>query len=344
MPKYIHYLKASLLIMIGLLAFHLSIQDVQAQERQLQGQWRMEGREGREVPVVQAQVEAWYWNEWHERVSIGTALTKADGSWELAIPEQKKLPDRWTIELKAYHPKYGQVVDEEQHVYQTSIEAVAEEGAMIEASIDSDSLKTRAFWLHQDIIKTAESLKPYIEPTFVTMQWSNEQTKASHYIFGKNIYLNKSSPRSNTVAIHEIAHAYMYDWYKGIPPVENCSNHYFDRTSSESCAWVEGWASFVALYVTNQPTYTFTNGARTNVVVNAKYRAGDEVEGSIVGVLWRIAQDRQLGMARIMEVVPSAKINDFSHFWSQWVQEGMPVSAVRHLQYYHIYYDEEALS
>ena len=103
----------------------------------------------------------------------------------------------------------------------------------------------------------------------------------------------RDPPYADTLR-HEYGHHVMAQT-SGIPPTEACRIHYFNRASSESCAWSEGWAEFVVALVSNSPVVDRgrigfdlevpgTNG------VYGTYTAehGPDVEGRVAGVLWDI--------------------------------------------------------
>jgi len=115
------------------------------------------------------------------------------------------------------------------------------------------------------------------------------------------------------VVMHEYGHHIMHHVYeRGIPLVQNCNPHAPDRASSLSCAWVEGWASFVAALVQDSPVrasattpntsihYDWeahesravyfgpnrTLDARTGATLVRDYHLGEDGEGSVAAILW----------------------------------------------------------
>jgi len=138
---------------------------------------------------------------------------------------------------------------------------------------------------------------------------------------------------------HEYGHHIMAQTV-GIPPTTSCNPHYFNRASSESCAWSEGWANFVSSLVANSHVTS-----RASVSFDAEvpgtnedfglYEAehGPDVEARVTGVLWDIhdsgtgeAHDDIHGGAQLIwdvlldereagERYPAASIHDFRDDW-----------------------------
>jgi len=138
---------------------------------------------------------------------------------------------------------------------------------------------------------------------------------------------------------HEYGHHIMAQTV-GIPPTTSCNPHYFNRASSESCAWSEGWANFVSSLVANSHVTS-----RASVSFDAEvpgtnenfglYEAehGPDVEARVTGVLWDIhdsgtgeAHDDIHGGTQLIwdvlldereagERYPAASIHDFRGDW-----------------------------
>ncbi|MDD9809238.1 MAG: hypothetical protein OXU25_05335 [Thaumarchaeota archaeon] len=165
-------------------------------------------------------------------------------------------------------------------------------------------------------------------------------------------------PLYPTVLRHEYAHHVMAQT-AGIPPTTSCNPHFFNVASSESCAWVEGWAEFVEGLVAGSPVL---NRGRVGFDLEAPgtneefglYAAefGPDVEGRVAGVLWDIhdsgkdeAHDNIHGGAQLIwdvlldepepgEQYPAASIHDFRDDWEDagypsldgvFRQNGLPV-------------------
>ena len=70
---------------------------------------------------------------------------------------------------------------------------------------------------------------------------------------------NNNNNSSMDVVIHETAHMFMINangwWYVS----SGCFNHYIDKTTHDaSCAWSEGWADFLPLFVNKDQCYNRT--------------------------------------------------------------------------------------
>ena len=138
---------------------------------------------------------------------------------------------------------------------------------------------------------------------------------------------------------HEYGHHIMAST-SGIPPITSCNPHYFNRVSSESCAWVEGWANFVAAlvadsHVTHRGSMSFDAEVPGTNGEFGLYAAehGADVEARVTGVLWDIhdsgtneAHDDMRGGEQLIwdvllderevgERYPASSIHDFRDDW-----------------------------
>jgi len=112
--------------------------------------------------------------------------------------------------------------------------------------------------------------------------------------------------KERDVVLHEYGHHIMNRVYGGgIPSARNCSPHTPDRQSSPTCAWTEGWASFVHAVVDDTPVFmpygttdyyweTHKSHARSSGVPDPRtgstfvrdYYLGEDGEGSVTAILW----------------------------------------------------------
>ena len=61
------------------------------------------------------------------------------------------------------------------------------------------------------------------------------------------MFLSANSPQFRNVVAHESGHAIMDDSYHdNFPATTNCIPHNINLASSDTCAWVEGFADWVA--------------------------------------------------------------------------------------------------
>ncbi len=152
------------------------------------------------------------------------------------------------------------------------------------------------------------------------------------------IRLNENAP--HYVTEHEVGHRFMHNLYGKFPgDLGLCNPHYFELTSTPRCAWVEGFAGFVAIVSQNVPgSYAWDRPTGSDIDC-LKCQEGASVEGRVAGALFDLVDDgssqgpnegpveRYAGFAdhstasprQLMEVIRDAKPTQFSEFWAAWV-------------------------
>ncbi len=96
--------------------------------------------------------------------------------------------------------------------------------------------------------------------------------------------------------LHEMGHNVMWNVYGSENwPQGTSSNHTFVSVETQPIAWKDGWASFWALAVTDDPEYHFNSGASQNLETptwgTSGWPNGDNVIGRVAGALWDIFDD-----------------------------------------------------
>lgn len=121
------------------------------------------------------------------------------------------------------------------------------------------------------------------------VNWAPDSTDGTYYSLQENaVHLAAADPDANILVLHEFGHAMMDDLYEDdFPPVTNCSPHYINKTSSEGCAWTEGFATWYGVAVLGDPTFRWPGGRTLDLEGptwgTPTWDNGDTVEGRVLG-------------------------------------------------------------
>ncbi|MBO4272406.1 hypothetical protein [Microbispora triticiradicis] len=135
----------------------------------------------------------------------------------------------------------------------------------------------------------------------VTLVWRPDRVIESQYYFsGARRFqadLDASVHLSKMTVAHELGH-FIMDYTHGYAAPDNCSPHYMATRSSESCAWVEGWADWLALQTYGGTHYQWkpsdgTIDLESPTWFSAGWDDGADVEGRVAGVLLDLADNRE---------------------------------------------------
>ncbi|QKW10287.1 hypothetical protein HUT18_31650 [Streptomyces sp. NA04227] len=127
------------------------------------------------------------------------------------------------------------------------------------------------------------------------VNWEPDSTSCCWYDLQEDAaYISAATPDLPVVVLHEFGHGLMDDVYENaFPNSPNCSPHSLHRASSPGCAWTEGWPTYYAATVLEDPTFRWETGATLDLE-NATWGTsfpgrvwedGDTVEGRIAGSL-----------------------------------------------------------
>ncbi|MFE3649166.1 metalloprotease [Streptomyces sp. NPDC059152] len=130
------------------------------------------------------------------------------------------------------------------------------------------------------------------ECTELTMQWASSAPSDAFYDPQQNtVHLAGDVPDSEHTVLHEGAHFLQHELFGGwFPQTTQCSTHWVDRASSETCSWTEAFADAAAAYVLGDYRYVGPNGLPISFVHGPTYDDGDTVQGNVGGSLldlWR---------------------------------------------------------
>ncbi|KAA1420235.1 hypothetical protein F0U44_07390 [Nocardioides humilatus] len=121
--------------------------------------------------------------------------------------------------------------------------------------------------------------------------WNVGSVDGTYYDPATNdIHLKEADPDSDHTTIHEAAKALMDALYDdAYPATPSCSPRLIFGTTSPGCAWVEGWADWVAARVLDDPYVRFPDGSSSDLElpswVDYPTAYGDSVEGRVAGAL-----------------------------------------------------------
>ncbi|WP_185921640.1 RICIN domain-containing protein [Streptomyces sp. WAC06614] len=122
--------------------------------------------------------------------------------------------------------------------------------------------------------------------TELNIRWTSSSTDGPYYDLANTVHLAAGDPDSEHTVLHEAGHFFMHRLYDGWwPTVTGCNPHYVERTSSDTCAWVEGFADSVAAYLLGDYRYVFPDGTSAGFTYSAGWHTGDRVQGNVDGSL-----------------------------------------------------------
>lgn len=141
------------------------------------------------------------------------------------------------------------------------------------------------YYLHNQVgWDNVYNLQVRWSPTHIT------DPSGTHYHHGGSVDLLAGDRWDEDVILHEYGHFVMDKTYPVFPPSPNCSPHYWGQTSSDGCAWVEGWADFLQGAIQGHDDYVDTE----NQVIHYHLEPpvpivdGDTDEGAVAASLWDI--------------------------------------------------------
>jgi len=210
-----------------------------------------------------------------------------------------------------------------------------------------------SMWLYEDILRTYENWNintGYIPPR-ISIVW---QYGVNSYRGCENVscfitevnsvhpfpeaYIRNQRRDSADTVVHETAHGYMYDYQDEL--VGCPGQHEIKKLSTPGCAWTEGWAEFLPLYMNQDPCYDFGLGPCSVGGINLEipnfrddpdiFNFGSAVEGRVAGALYDLTdgENEELDrthfslykLAKTLYLLPAERT--FSDFWVTWINLG----------------------
>lgn len=215
------------------------------------------------------------------------------------------------------------------------------DGSHLILTVPNNTQVNSAFQVYDDVVTIRSLLYTYKNPgnaNNIIFDAVNEKSidgKGNRFSAG-TVYLYRNAPTRSTV-MHELAHNYMYNLYgNSIPPAPDCSPHYFNTATSDGCAWVEGWASFLPI-IFSDGVYKYSSGGQQNLESYTGFATGnngENVEGRVVGSLWDLYDSnidgydtRSYSFQSIYKAMWDEKINTIGEYWSKWKGLGYDINA-----------------
>ncbi len=157
-----------------------------------------------------------------------------------------------------------------------------------------------------------------------------------HFIF----IAGSDNINSMDIVAHEAGHMFMINangfWYTG------CTTHYVFTASDEKCAYTEGWADVLPLFVNGdqcydksainpcqgEPDVSYYNlEVHSRIDNDPKFQRGDQVEGRVAGALYDLFDDNNEGTDMIYTdfgpiahiVLGRTQYETFSDYWGSWI-------------------------
>jgi hypothetical protein len=268
---------------------------------------------------------------------VASTTTDSNGYFSTNFADNGDRP----IKVVAYTMNsFATVADKDGYVYgwaaQFDIFGGGDVGTLV---VPNDDYDRKAIWSFNDIIRTHDNLSQFKDPGSATIIWYKGSTDGTYYRYGEYVHLMDADPDSQDTAIHEIGHNYMYNFYGANFPEQDCpSPHYFERVTAVHCAWSEGWADFLPLYINNNPVYHWADGSQTDVETrdDSTYDSGDQVEGNVAASLWDLydsaddgSDNKSYPFSYIYTNMWFNTASTFKDYWNNWVNKA--------------YYDKDAI-
>ncbi|MCF2526035.1 hypothetical protein [Yinghuangia soli] len=170
------------------------------------------------------------------------------------------------------------------------------------------------------------------------LNWTPGGTGGTYYRGDINeTFLNGIEPKAPFIVVHEMGHALMDDLYEDAPPPLDCASpHYLHRPTGPNCAWVEGFAHWVAASALDDPWVRWPVGAPSSLeTANLDWDDGDTVEGRVAGALVDISDYMNDGSdtygegspAYIWKTTAKHRPKTFREFWDARRTDGYNVAS-----------------
>jgi len=172
----------------------------------------------------------------------------------------------------------------------------------------------------------------------VVIRWEPGSTDGTYYDPNTNdVHLAAADPDSGIVVSHEMAHSIMDDVYDdNFPSAPMCAGHQINLASSAGCAWTEGFADWLPLWVYSDSNFRWPDGTVMNLETptmgTPNWNNGDTVEGRVAGSLLDLSDSNNEGTDRVTERISDIwstfQNHDsatFAAFWADRTADGFDV-------------------
>lgn len=172
----------------------------------------------------------------------------------------------------------------------------------------------------------------------VVVNWAPGSTDGTYYSTVTNdVHLAAADPDAPHTVVHEAGHSIMDDVFDdAYPSTPSCNPHSIKKTSSQGCAWSEGFAEWFPAQIYNDPFFRWPNGSSVNLETPTWGTPGwsdfDRVEGRVAGALIDVADTHNEGfdtygegMYNIWTTFQRHNSPTFRQFWTDRSIDGFSV-------------------
>ncbi|MBB1252765.1 ricin-type beta-trefoil lectin domain protein [Streptomyces sp. OF3] len=132
-----------------------------------------------------------------------------------------------------------------------------------------------------------------------------------------SIHLSGSAGDSKHYILHEAAHFLMHRLYDGVMPEGSiCAVHDIPKTSTQGCAWAEGFANATASQWAGHYSFVHGDGTRIPLQYGPGWEVGDQVEGNVATSLLNLWRHTDGGWGRTLAAIAAHKPTTFSQYFN----------------------------
>jgi hypothetical protein len=297
------------------------------------------------VPAQNVRVELWDDDSWSGNDYLGSDIADSNGYWSVGPVSQS---DEWfscgldLYNLFVYDASWGRVENGSGNRYSWKSGTVGNVGngtySFGGGGIPYGLEEYRARNIYFTIRRAWLALltRAHVPAAKATVQYRHgDNSNQTWPHFSRNtqkIYLpgvgqDWSNYGKQKTLLHELGHHYHWELYGNWLPTTYCpSPHYVNGASHDNCAWTEGFATFVALYVNQDPNaYGYNYETLPSC---SSFTCGSDVEGRVTASLYDMWDSNNEGPQDVYTAGSSGgkdKIWDtidvgghHSRFWNFW--------------------------
>ncbi|ARU60353.1 hypothetical protein CBW65_04200 [Tumebacillus avium] len=300
------------------------------------GTWKFYDRNGSAKAIRNAQVIIDYLNSSNSWVRLGETYTDSTGEFMYQFSDPVGRKDV-RVTVQSWN-SWNKVVTSsfKPYTWYTTVGSTYTGGDIGTRYVPSTDINRKAIWVYDDIYNAKAALSLYKDPGSATAIWYPGSTQGAYYTTGEYIHLKETNADSPDTVVHEVGHNFMYNIYNNWYPTTYCpSPHNVQEKSHVNCAWTEGWASFVALYVNRDAVYHWSTGATLDhEYYPSTGDQGDAVEGRVTASLIDLydanndgTDTRSYAFSDVFRAMHTNNNNNFADYWSRWKALGYDYNA-----------------
>lgn len=298
------------------------------------------------VPARYVRVELWDDDSWSGDDYLGSDIADSNGYWSVGPVSQS---DEWfscgldIYNKFVYDASWGRVENGSGNRYGWKSGTVNNVGdgthsfggggipySLEEFRARNIYLTVRRAWaniLVRAHVPAAKARVQYRHSHTSSDTWPHFK-RSTQKIYLPGVGQDWSNSNKQKTILHELGHHYQWELYGNWLPTTYCpSPHYINGASHNNCAWTEGFATWVALFVDNSPNaygYNYENLPRCS-----SFTCGSDVEGRVTASLYDMYDSNNEGphdvytaglsggKDKIWDTVDRGGRHD--NFWEFWV-------------------------